>query len=105
MVSKRYKPVTATKSPISQAPWTLQPRRLRKPRHSFSRRSCSTQWLGPPPVCLAEHHHGKVRRLRLVLAALTHLTKAEITRPREDPQLPGGTVLQNLVYGYAVDAS
>ena len=31
------------------------------------------------PVCLAEHHEGKVRRLRLVLATLSHLLKAEIT--------------------------
>ena len=62
-------------------------------------------WLGPLPVCLAEHHHGKVRRLRLVLATITHLTKAEITSLLEGPYLPGGTVLRNLVYGYAADAS
>ena len=62
-------------------------------------------WLGPLPVCLAEHHHGKVRRLRLVLATLTHLTKAEIASLLEGPYLPGGTALHNLVYGYAVDAS
>ena len=62
-------------------------------------------WLGPLPVCLAEHHHGKVRRLRLVLATLAHLTKAEIASLLEGPHLPGGTVLHNLVYGYAVDAS
>ena len=58
-------------------------------------------WLGPLPVCLAEHHHGKVRRLRLVLATITHLTKAEITSLVEGPYLPGGTVLHDLVYGYA----
>ena len=62
-------------------------------------------WLGPLPVCLAEHHHGKVRRLRLVLATLTHGTKAEIASLLEGPYLPGGTVLHNLVYGYAADAS
>ena len=62
-------------------------------------------WLGPLPVCLVEHHHGKVRRLRLVLAALTHLTKAEITSLIEGPHLPGGTVMRDLVYGYAADAS
>ena len=62
-------------------------------------------WLGPLPVCLVEHHHGKVRRLRLVLAALTHLTKAEITSLIEGPHLPGGTVMHDLVYGYAADAS
>ena len=56
-------------------------------------------WLGALPVCLAEHHHGEVRRLRLVLATITHMTKAEIT------SLVGGTVLHNLVYGYAADAS
>ena len=61
-------------------------------------------WLGSPPVCLAEYHQGKVRRLRLVLAALTHLTKAEITGLREGLQLPGGTFSHDLVYGYAVDA-
>ena len=61
-------------------------------------------WLGPLPVCLAEHHHGKVR-LRLVLATITHLTKAEITSLVEGPYLPGGTVLHYLVYGYAADAS
>ena len=62
-------------------------------------------WLGPLPVCLAEHHHGKVRRLRLVLATITHLTKAEITSLVEGPYLPGGTVLHDLVCGYAADAS
>ena len=62
-------------------------------------------WLGPLPVCLAEHHHGKVRRLRLVLATITHLTKAEITSLVEGPYLPGGAVLHNLVYGYAAGAS
>ena len=46
-----------------------------------------------------------MRRLHLVLAALTHLTKAEIASLREGPHLPGGTVLHDLVYGYAVDAS
>ena len=56
-------------------------------------------WLGSLPVCLAEHHHGKVRRLRLVLATITHLTKAEITSLVEGPYLPGGTVLHDLVYG------
>ena len=62
-------------------------------------------WLGSLPVCLAEHHHGKVRRLRLVLATITHLTKAEITSLVEGPYLPGGTVLHDLVCGYAADAS
>ena len=62
-------------------------------------------WLGPLPVCLVEHHHGKVRRLRLVLATITHLTKAEINSLVEGPYLPGGTVLHDLVYGYAADAS
>ena len=47
-------------------------------------------WLGPLPVCLAEHHHGKVRRLRLVLATITHLTKAEITSLVEGRALPAG---------------
>ena len=50
----------------------------------------------PLPVCLAENHQGKVRRSRLVLAALTHLTKAEIAGLREGPHLPGGTALHDL---------
>ena len=62
-------------------------------------------WCGPLPVCLVEHHHGKVRRLRLVLATITHLTKAEINSLVEGPYLPGGIVLHDLVYGYAADAS
>ena len=36
---------------------------------------------------------------------MTHLTKAEITSLAEGPYLPGGTVLHDLVYGYAADAS
>ena len=46
----------------------------------------------------------EVRRLHLVLAALTHLTKAEIASLREELHLPGGTILHDLVYGYAVDS-
>ena len=57
-------------------------------------------WSGPLPVCLAEHHQGKVRRLRLVLATLSHLTKAEITSLQYGPRLPGGTTEHGLVYGY-----
>ena len=30
-------------------------------------------WVGRLPVCLAEHHEGRVRRLRLVLATKSHL--------------------------------
>ena len=62
-------------------------------------------WSGPLPVCQAEHHQGKARRLRLVLAALTHLTKAEISSLRDGPHLPGGTTMHEPVYGHAVDAS
>ena len=62
-------------------------------------------WAGPLPVCLAEHHQGKARHLRLVLAALSHLTKAEISSLQDGPHLPGGTTMHELVYGYAVDAS
>ena len=58
----------------------------------------------PLPVCLAEHHQGKARRLRLVLATLSHLTKAEISSLQDGPYLPGGTTEHGLVYGYAVDA-
>ena len=62
-------------------------------------------WSGPLPVCLAEHHQGKARRLRLVLATLSRLTKAEISSLQDGPHLPGGTTVHGLVYGYAVDAS
>ena len=55
-------------------------------------------WSGPLPVCLAEHHHGKVRRLRLVSATITHLTKAEINSLVEGPYLPGGTVLHDRLW-------
>ena len=61
------------------------------------------EWSGPLPVCLAEHHQGKVRRLRLILATLSHLTKAEISSLQYRPHLPGGTTEHGLVYGYAVD--
>ena len=53
---------------------------------------------------IAEHHQGKARRLRLVLATLSHLTKAEISSLQDGPHLPGGTTVHGLVYGYAVDA-
>ena len=45
-----------------------------------------------------------MRRLRLVLATLSHLTKAEISSLQDGPYLPGGTTEHGLVYGYAVDA-
>ena len=62
-------------------------------------------WVGPLPVCLAEHHEGKVRRLRLVLATQSHLIKAEIASLQDGPYLPGRTAAHGLVYGYALDAS
>ena len=62
-------------------------------------------WSGPLPVCLAEHHQGKARRLRLVSATLSHLTKAEISSLQDGPHLHGDTTVHGLVYGYAVDAS
>ena len=62
-------------------------------------------WVGPLPVCLAEHHEGKARRLRLVLATQSHLTKAEISSLQNGPHLPGCTAAHGLVYGYALDAS
>ena len=82
--------------------------RSKGPVEAAQIRSCSAgigMALGPLPVCLAEYHQGKVRRSRLVLAALTHLTKAEIAGLREGSHLPGGPVLRDLVYGCAVDAS
>ena len=62
-------------------------------------------WVGPVPVCLAEYHEGKVRRLRLVLATHSHLTKAEISSLQDGPHLPGCTAAHGLVYGCALDAS
>ena len=54
-------------------------------------------WLGPLPVCFAEYHQGKVRRLRLVLAALTHLTKAEIGSLREGPHCMTSSMVMRLM--------
>ena len=61
-------------------------------------------WDGPLPVCPAEHHEGKARRLRLVLATLSHLTKAEQSSLQDGPHLPGGAAAHELVFGYALDA-
>ena len=58
------------------------------------------QWASPLPVCLAEHHQGKARRLRLVLAALSHLTKAEILG-RPTVATPDSTAFLALVFGAA----
>ena len=62
-------------------------------------------WVGSLPVCLAEHHEGKVRRLRLVLATHSHLLKAEVSSLQDGPHLPGRTAAHGLVYGCALDAS
>ena len=56
-------------------------------------------WLGPLPVCLAEHHEGKARRLRLVLATQSLLFTAEISSLQEGPYLPGQTAVHGLAYG------
>ena len=44
---------------------------------------------------------GETLTVRLVLATITHLTKAEITSLVEGPYLPGRTILHDLVYGHA----
>ena len=62
-------------------------------------------WAGSLPVCLAEYHEGKVRRLRLVLATQSHLLSAEVSSLQDGPYLPGRTAARGLVYGYALDAS
>ena len=46
-------------------------------------------WVGPLPVCLAEHHEGRVRRLRLVLATKSDLLTAEAAYLQDGPHLPG----------------
>ena len=105
MVSKLFAPMT-TGSQQSEAHWTSRQHKLSRLLLSSNRRFCPTNYgPGPLPVCLAEHHQGKARRLRLVLAALSHLTKAEISSLQDGPHLPGGTTMHELVYGYAVDAS
>ena len=48
-------------------------------------------WVGSLPVCLAEYHEGKVRRLRLVLATKSHLLTAEASCLQDGPHLPGHT--------------
>ena len=62
-------------------------------------------WVGPLPVCLAEYHEGKVRRLRLVLATQSHLLTAEASCLQDGPHLPGRTAKHGLVFGYALDAT
>ena len=54
-------------------------------------------WVGPLPVCPAEHHEGKVRRLRLVLATQSHLTKAEVSSLQDGPHLPGCTAAHGIM--------
>ena len=61
-------------------------------------------WFGSLPVCLAEYHEGKVRRLRLVLATKSHLLTAEASCLQDGPHLPGHTAKHGLLFGYALDA-
>ena len=49
-------------------------------------------WTGPLPVCLAECHEGRVRRLRLVLTAKSFLLDAETTYLPDGPHFPGNSV-------------
>ena len=60
-------------------------------------------WPGPPPVCLAEHHAQRVRRLRLVLASKSYLPPAELTCLQDGSHLPGHTSEHGLLFGYALD--
>ena len=93
------------KEPVVRGSLYLTPIQVEKATAVFHQALMPHQvWSGPLPVCLAEHHQGKVRRLRLVLATLSHLTKAEISSLQDGPYLPGGTTEHGLVYGYAVDA-
>ena len=90
-VQTTFFPMTAMKSLLSSARRTFESLRPRWIWLGIAQATTFFQhallprwiWLGPLLVFyLAEHHHGKVRRLRLVLAkeeAITHLTKAEIT--------------------------
>ena len=57
-------------------------------------------WVGSLPVCSAERHEGKVRRLRLVLATHSHPLKAEVSSLQDGPYLPGRTAM---VYGHALE--
>ena len=92
--------------PVIRGSLDLTPTQVEKATIVFQQALLPHQlWSGPLPVCLAEHHQGKARRLRLVLATLSHLTKAEISSLQDGPHLPGGTTVHGLVYGYAVDAS
>ena len=92
------------KEPVIRGSLDLTPIQVEEATAAFHQALMPHQvWSGPLPVCLAEHHQGKVRRLRLVLATLLHLTKAEISSLQHGPHLPGGTTEHGLVYGYAVD--
>ena len=61
-------------------------------------------WTGPLPVCLAEHHEGRVRRLRLVLASQSLLLGTETTYMPDGPHFPGKNLDSGLLFGYAPDA-
>ena len=91
--------------PVIRGSLDLTPIQVEKATTVFQQAVLPHQlWSGPLPACLAEHHQGKARRLRLVLATLSHLTKAEISSLQDGPHLPGGTTEHGLVNGYAVDA-
>ena len=62
-------------------------------------------WVGPLPVCLAEHHEGKVRRLRLVSATLSHLLTRKFLAYRKGHTFLAEQPLHGLVCEYALDAS
>ena len=56
-------------------------------------------WVGSLPVCLAEYHEGKVRRLRLVLATQSHLLTAEASSLQEGLYLAGRTAAHGSFVG------
>ena len=94
------------KEPVVRGSLDLTPIQVEKASAVFHQALMLHQvWSGPLPVCLAEHHQGKVRRLRLILATLSHLTKAEISSLQDGLYLPGGTTEHGLVYGCVLSSS
>ena len=57
-------------------------------------------WEGPAPLCLAEHHDGKVRRLRLVLTKQGCLSQGEQNQFLNHTHPLQGS---GLLFGYAAD--
>ena len=58
-------------------------------------------WSGLLPICLVEYHHGRSRRLRLVLTQQSHLTKGEKSLLDEQHPMHSKIHLSGLLFGYA----